>query len=212
MRLRAQHVQRLVDHARGVHLLGARVDQLAGDDGDDLVVDALQLRAALLLAHLHLALFEDLEDDVIDRGILAEGLLEVGRRRRLALGHVQKDVGDLQDVVEIGLDAGAPFEHFVLVAGDLEPLLALFESDEGDVGQFDLVGGLLDRHFGGGCVVVAKEYGLVSSAVSILREMELLGMDSKVVTIGYIGCLNSFLKQLLCFKKSGIQVDFLEFL
>jgi hypothetical protein len=42
----------------------------------------------------------------------------------LALGDVEEDIFDLQDVREIGLDAVTVFEDFVLVAGYFEALLA----------------------------------------------------------------------------------------
>lgn len=40
----------------------------------------------------------------------------------MALGNVEKDIWNLQDVVEVGFDAGAVFEDFVFVARDFESL------------------------------------------------------------------------------------------
>jgi len=51
----------------------------------------------------------------------------------LAFTDREEDVGDLEDIVEVGFDAGAVLKDFVFVAGDFETLLALFESYEGDV-------------------------------------------------------------------------------
>jgi hypothetical protein len=42
----------------------------------------------------------------------------------LALGYVEEDVFNLQDIGQILLDLVAPFEDFVLVACDFEALLA----------------------------------------------------------------------------------------
>ena len=55
----------------------------------------------------------------------------------------------MQDVVQVCFDAGAPFEDFVFVAGYFEALLGFLEAHEGDVGEFYLVGGLVDGHFDG---------------------------------------------------------------
>lgn len=49
---------------------------------------------------------------------------------------------NLEHFVEVLLVALAVLDDFVLVAGELEALFAFFEADEGDVGEFDLVGGL----------------------------------------------------------------------
>lgn len=131
-------------------------------------MDALQLGVALLLADLELAAGEDLEDDVLQRRVLAKGLGEVGGRGGLAARDVEEDVGDLQDVVDVFLVAGPPFEDFVLVARDFEALLGLFVAHEGDVGELYLVGGLVyERHSGGldcfegGGVCFGMEMGVV---------------------------------------------------
>ena len=42
----------------------------------------------------------------------------------MAFGYVEEDVLNLQDVGDVLLDLVAPFEDFVLVACDFEPLLA----------------------------------------------------------------------------------------
>ena len=55
----------------------------------------------------------------------------------------------MQDIVEVGLDPRAPFEDFVLVAGDLETLFGFLEAHKGNICQFDLVGWLVDPHFDG---------------------------------------------------------------
>ena len=107
--LGAEHVEGLFDHARGVDALGARVDELAGHNADDFIVDALELGGAFFLADLELAALEDLEDDVGEFGVFAEGVGQVGGWGGLALGDVEEDVGDLEDVVEVGFDAGAVF-------------------------------------------------------------------------------------------------------
>ena len=85
------------------------------------------------------------------RRVLAEGLGQLGGGGGLALGDVEEDGRDLQDVVEVGLDAGAPLEHLVLVARDLEALLGFLQAHQRHVGQPDLVRGLVDhaRHGGG---------------------------------------------------------------
>ncbi len=98
---RAQLGQRLLNHAGRVDALRARVDEAPGDDVDDLVVHALELRLPLLLAHLQLALGEDLEDDVVLRRAGAKRLGQVLCRRRLALADRQEDGGDLQHVVQV---------------------------------------------------------------------------------------------------------------
>lgn len=87
-------------------------------------MDALQLCVPLLLADLQFALVQDLEDDVVEGCLCAEGLLKVGVGCDGAFGYVYEDVGDLEDVVKIGFDAGAPFEDFVFVAGYLVAFLA----------------------------------------------------------------------------------------
>jgi hypothetical protein len=54
----------LFDHGDGVRTLGVGVDATFGDLGGDLAPEVLNLVGALLVADLHLALFENLEDDV----------------------------------------------------------------------------------------------------------------------------------------------------
>lgn len=49
---------------------------------------------------------------------------------------------DLQDFVEVGFNAGTVLEDFVFVAGELEAFAPFFDANDGDVGEFDLVGGL----------------------------------------------------------------------
>ena len=39
---------------------------------------------------------------------------------QLAFGDIHEDVGDLEDVIDVGLDAAPPFLHFVLVACNLD--------------------------------------------------------------------------------------------
>jgi hypothetical protein len=72
---------------------------------------------------LQLAVLEDVDDYGLER-LLGERLFEVGFGRDLAFGDVEEDVFDLQDVGEVGFDAVAVLEDFVLVAGDFEALLA----------------------------------------------------------------------------------------
>ncbi|KAI6772034.1 hypothetical protein HG530_002992 [Fusarium avenaceum] len=62
-----------------------RIDQFTRDYADDLIVHSLRLRSALLLADLHLALLQNLEDDVVCGLALAKSLVEVLAGRRLAL-------------------------------------------------------------------------------------------------------------------------------
>lgn len=76
---------------------------------------ALERGGALLVADLDVALVEDLEQDVVARRVLAKGLVQLLGRRRLALGDVEEDVGDLEDVVDVRLDALTPLEDLVLV-------------------------------------------------------------------------------------------------
>jgi hypothetical protein len=57
-------------------------------------------------------------DDVILLGG-AEAFLQVLVLGELAFGDVDEDVGDLEDVIDVCLDARAPFLNFVLVACDL---------------------------------------------------------------------------------------------
>jgi hypothetical protein len=83
----------------------------------------------------------------------------------LALGYVEEDVFNLQDVGQILLDLVAPFEDFVLVACDFEALLAyglvslgsvghgrglrtLLHAHQRNIGEFDLIRRLVDsdRH------------------------------------------------------------------
>lgn len=97
---------------------------------------------SFLLANLQIALVQDFQNNVIDGSVFAESLCEVGGGRGLAFGDVEEDGGDLEDIVEVGLDAGAVFEDFVLVTGDFETLLTALEPYERDVGELDLVGGL----------------------------------------------------------------------
>ena len=125
--------------------------------------DPLERGVALLVADLQLAALEDVEDDVVERLGRAKGLGQVGRRRRLALADVEEDVVDLQHVVEVLLGAVAPLQHLVLVARELEAFLAWagqpglsYESGSGTflhpherhVRELDLIGRLVDRHFG----------------------------------------------------------------
>jgi hypothetical protein len=56
--------------------------------------------------------------------LLGEGLFQIGFGCDLALGDVEENIFDLQDVGEIGFNAVAVFEDFVLVAGYFEALLA----------------------------------------------------------------------------------------
>lgn len=63
----------------------------------------------------------------------AEGLLQFLALRNLSLRDVHEDVGDLEDIVDVGLYTAAPFLDFVLVASDLEAFAALFEANDRDV-------------------------------------------------------------------------------
>lgn len=65
-----------------------------------------QLRVALLLPDLELALLQDLEDYSVLGGGGAEGLLEVGVGRNGAFGDVGEDLVDLEDFVEVGFTRG----------------------------------------------------------------------------------------------------------
>lgn len=104
-----------------------------------------------------------------------EGLLQFLTLRDFSLRDVHEDVGDLEDIVDVGLYTAAPFLDFVLVAGDLEALAAFLEANDGNVrepaarllgvqrsGQnnhtvdaLDLIRRLVDGHF----VVVVVEAG-----------------------------------------------------
>ena len=57
--------------------------------------------------------------------LITKRLLQVVTRRHLPLGDVEKHVWDLEDIVEVLLDAGAVFEDLVFVARQLEALLCL---------------------------------------------------------------------------------------
>ena len=111
----ADLVHGLLDHADRVRALGARVDAPLRHLGADLAPEVLELDGALLLADLQLALFQDLEHDVLHVG-RAERLLEVARGRDGTLGHVREDVVDLDDLGEVGLRARAPTADRVLRA------------------------------------------------------------------------------------------------
>lgn len=65
-----------------------------------------QLRVALLLPDLELALLQDLEDYGVLGGGGAEGLLEVSVGRNGAFGDVGEDLVDLEDFVEVGFTRG----------------------------------------------------------------------------------------------------------
>lgn len=69
--------------------------------------------------------------------------MQVGSGRNSALGHVEEDLWDLENFVKVLLGAVAVFENFVLVAGELEPFFLPLDAYDGDVGELDLVGGLL---------------------------------------------------------------------
>ncbi len=56
--------------------------------------------------------------------MFAEGFGQVGLGRNLALGDIEEDIFDLEDVGEVFFDLVAPLEDFVLVAGYLEALFA----------------------------------------------------------------------------------------
>ena len=60
-----------------------------------------------------------LDDGVCVGGV--ERLLELVALGELALGDVYEHVRDLEDVIDVGLDAAPPFLHFVLVACNLYP-------------------------------------------------------------------------------------------
>lgn len=55
----------------------------------------------------------------------------------MGFGDGEEDGGDLEDIVEVGFGAGAVFEEFVLVAGELE---AFFAWNKGGVSFGDLAG------------------------------------------------------------------------
>ena len=75
-----------------------------------------------------------LDDGVGVGGV--EGLLELVALGELALGDVHEHVRDLEDVIDVGLDAAPPFLHLVLVARDLpeHSASARPREDEGDGG------------------------------------------------------------------------------
>lgn len=105
-----------------------------------------------------------LDDLVLVR--LAKALIKLVGARSLALGNVREDPLDLEDLIQVGLDAGTPLLDLVLVAGDLwvgttklsscivltpvepqtnlETLAALLQSDDGDVGEPVEKGGRMD--------------------------------------------------------------------
>ncbi len=58
---------------------------------------------SFFFSDLQLALTEDLEDDVVLRGLGAKGLGQILSWRILSLANREEDGGDLEDVVEIGL-------------------------------------------------------------------------------------------------------------
>ena len=80
-----------------------------------------------------------------------ESLLEFVAFGELAFRNVHEDVGDLEDVIDVGLDTASPFLDLVLVACDLraasapcarqvllnmrylEAFATLLQSDDGDV-------------------------------------------------------------------------------
>jgi hypothetical protein len=72
---------------------------------------------------LQFAVLEDVYYYGFER-LLGEGFFEIGFRCDLAFGDVEEDIFDLEDVRQVGFDAVAVFEDFVLVARDLEALLA----------------------------------------------------------------------------------------
>lgn len=110
----------LFDHADRVRPLRARVQTHARNERGDLLPELLQLMAALLLADLELAFAQDGQDDLVDVG-RAKSFLELRSGRGRTFGDVGKDLGDLQDLGQVGLVPLAVLFDFVLVAGDLEP-------------------------------------------------------------------------------------------
>ena len=142
--LATQHLERLPDHPGGVDPLAPWIHQLSRHNIQDLFLQSFRLGMSLLLPDLHFPFLQNLLDNIIRAGLWAKSLLQVGCWGGLALGDGEEDVGDLEDVVEICFYAAAVFEDFVLVASDLEALLALFEADERNICQADLVGRLAD--------------------------------------------------------------------
>lgn len=88
---------------------------------------------------MQLAMVEYIYDDFLER-LVGKGFFEIGLGGDLALGDVEEDVFDLQDVGKILFDLVAPLEDFVLVACDFEALLAWGVSVECRIGRGGLAG------------------------------------------------------------------------
>ena len=83
-----------------------------------------------LFTNLQLTLLQDLLYYVVDTGLWSESLGKVLCGRCLPFADGKKDVGNLEDVIEVGLDTTSVFEDLVLVAGDLEAFFTFFQTDE----------------------------------------------------------------------------------
>jgi hypothetical protein len=78
---------------------------------------------SLLLSNLNLALFEDLQDDLIT-GQPGKGFFQVVVGSDLSFGDVDKDILNLEDIIEVGFVAGTKGCDGVFVTCDFEPFLA----------------------------------------------------------------------------------------
>jgi hypothetical protein len=115
---------------------------------------------------------ENLQDDLV-ASETGKCLFQVIVGRDLSFGDVEENILNLKNVIKVGLVAGAKGRNGVFVACDFESFLAcnfspsvraqrlgqagatntFFHADKADIGQFDLVGGLIDLH---GCANVAE--------------------------------------------------------
>ena len=132
--------QRAFDHARRVRPVGLGVHALVHEDVHRVPEDVVEGVLPLLVAHLHLARLQDELGDHLLVGA-PERLEQVLLLGEDSLRDVVVNLGGLQDVVDVLLEAVPPRAHRVLVARDLEAHAVLLEANHRDVGQLLDAGG-----------------------------------------------------------------------
>ena len=127
----------------GIGSLRLRMNAVIGHPRGNLRQRLFELRLAFQIGHLQLA---TIEYDLGNGGFVLGGkdLLEVGVFGKLTLADVGKDAVRLQDFAQVRLEALAVVHDLVAVARNFEPLAALVAADDGDIGQADLIDGLVD--------------------------------------------------------------------
>jgi hypothetical protein len=112
------------------------------NDVGNILLKVVQLVLSFQVTHLHISLVQYFMNYILFGEVFSENF-EVTLLGYLSFGDVSEYFVDLKDLVDVSFSFRAPIEGLVSVASELKLFAALLETDDGDIGELDLIDSLL---------------------------------------------------------------------